>query len=303
MKRSSLNRFAFVCSLASIPTHLHAGAVSLTGGTLSITYDGAAFADTDNSNYGLSAVNGDFMRYGRYWQAAETVGAAPIHLAKQPQAFRPLPFTTTTGNPRQPNFRDNRATLDPLYPVQFPTENLTVNGSDAIPNSAGRNRLSTTLSFDPSDLTGTVDGLVQTSGVSAWWFANDDLMDEGIAWISWGDLSLRYDPSRVSLGYSGWVFANQLGGIGDIFDTKLTSLSVSESGLSLQSELWGSDGTSADPYNENFATWESYTLMNPNVKIGTFSFSGVTAVPEPSASLLCGAATLCMIGIRRRKHA
>jgi hypothetical protein len=301
MKRSSLCRFAFAGSLASIPTHLHAGAVSLTGGTLSITYDGAAFADTDNSNYGLSAVNGDFMRYGRYWQAAETVGAAPIHLAKQPQAFRPLPFTTTTGNPRQPNFRDNRATLDPLYPVQFPTENLTVNGSDAIPNSAGRNRLSTTLSFDPSDLTGTVDGLVQTSGVSAWWFANDDLMDEGIAWISWGDLSLRYDPSRVSLGYSGWVFANQLGGIGDIFDTKLTSLSVSESGLSLQGELWGSDGTSADPYNENFATWESYTLMNPNVKIGTFSFSGVTAVPEPGVGILTGLAASCL-GLRRRRN-
>jgi hypothetical protein len=303
MKRSSLCRFAFAGSLASIPTHLHAGAVSLTGGTLSITYDGAAFADTDNSNYGLSAVNGDFMRYGRYWQAAETVGAAPIHLAKQPQAFRPLPFTTTTGNPRQPNFRDNRATLDPLYPVQFPTENLTVNGSDAIPNSAGRNRLSTTLSFDPSDLTGTVDGLVQTSGVSAWWFANDDLMDEGIAWISWGDLSLRYDPSRVALGYSGWVFANQLGGIGDIFDTIITSMSVSSSGLTLQGELWGSDGTSADPYNENYATWETYTLMNPNVKVGTFNFDGVTVVPEPSASLLCGAATLCMMTIRRRRRA
>jgi hypothetical protein len=303
MKRSSLCRFAFAGSLASIPTHLHAGAVSLTGGTLSITYDGAAFADTDNSNYGLSAVNGDFMRYGRYWQAAETVGAAPIHLAKQPQAFRPLPFTTTTGNPRQPNFRDNRATLDPLYPVQFPTENLTVNGSDAIPNSAGRNRLSTTLSFDPSDLTGTVDGLVQTNGVSAWWFANDDLMDEGIAWISWGDLSLRYDPSRVALGYSGWVFANQLGGIGDIFDTIITSMSVSSSGLTLQGELWGSDGTSADPYNENYATWETYTLMNPNVKVGTFNFDGVTVVPEPSASLLCGAATLCMMTIRRRRRA
>lgn len=283
-----------------IPCGLHAGVVALTGGSLSITYDGAAFANTANSYSGLSAVDGDFMRYGRFWQASETVGSAPSYIAKQPQAFRPLPFTTTSGNPRQPNFRDNRALLDPLYPVQSPTENLTVNGSGSIPNSAGRNRLSTTLSFDPLDLTGTVDGLVQTNGVSAWWFANDAIMDSGGAWVSWGDLSLRYDPSRIALGYSGWVFANQLGGIGDIFDTKISTVSASNGGLTLVGELWGSDGTSADPYNENYATWETYTLMNPNVKIGTFSFNGVTAIPEPSAALLAAGAALGLAGIRRR---
>jgi hypothetical protein len=301
MKAISIH-FSLKYLILLLPCGLQAAVVSLTGGALSITYDGAAFADTANSNYGLSPSKGDFMRYGRYWQATDTVGVAPNYIAKQPQAFRPLPFTTLTGNPRQPNFRDNRATLDPLYPEQSPAENLTVNGSDPIPNSAGRNRLSTNLSYDPNDLAGTVSGLIQTNGVSAWWFANDDLMDAGIAWISWGDLSLRYDPSRISQGYSGWVFANQLGGIGDIFDTKITSMSVSSSGLSLQGELWGSDGTSSDPYNENYATWESYTLMNPNVKIGTFNFSGVTAVPEPSAALLCGAAGIGLLIIRRRRQ-
>jgi hypothetical protein len=277
--------------------------VSLIGGTLSISYDGTAFANTANSNFGLSAINGDFMRYGRYWQASQTVGSGPNYVAKQPAAFRPLPFTTSSGNPRQPNFRDNRATLDPLYPVQSPTENLAVNGSGSIANSAGRNRQSTTLSFDPDDLAGTVDGLVQTNGISAWWFANDAIMNAGGSWVSWGDLSLRYDPTRLALGYSGWVFANQLGGIGDIFDTKLTSFSVSESGLSLVGEIYGSDGTSADPYNENYATWESYTLMNPNLKIGTFSFSGVTGVPEPGISIMAGGAALGLLTIRRRRHA
>ncbi len=275
--------------------------VSLVGGTLSITYDGAVFANTANSNAGLLAGDGDFMRYGRYWQASETVGAGPNFIAKQPQAFRPLPFTTTSGNPRQPNFRDNRATLDPLYPVQSPTENLTVNGADTILNSAGRNRLSTDLSYDPTNLIGTAEGLVQTNGVSAWWFANDAIMDSGGAWVSWGDLSLRYDASRVSLGYSGWVFANQLGGIGDIFDTKITSMSVSASGLSLQGELWSSDGTSPDPYNENTATWESYTLMNPNLKVGTFSFSGFTAgVPEPSR-IIFSMLGIAAVFMRRRR--
>ena len=265
-----------------------------------MTYDGSVFANTVNSNSGLSSGSGDFMRYGRYWQASETVGAGPNYIVKQPAAFRPLPFTTFSGNPRQPNFRDNRATLDSLYPMTSPTEVLAVNGSGTILGSAGRNRISTNLSFDPSDLTGTIDGLVQTNGVSAWWFANDAIMNSGGSWVSWGDLSLRYDASRVALGYSGWVFANQLGGIGDIFDTKITSMSVSASGLSLQGELWGSDGTSADPYNENYATWESYTLMNPNLKIGMFSFDGFTSVPEPSRALFCLAGLFAM-ALRRRR--
>ncbi len=300
MKLPSL-LFVFPVLLLST-THAVSAVVSLIGGSLSITYDGAVFANTANSNMGLSSVDGDFMRYGRYWQASETVGAGPNYIAKQPQAFRPLPFTTPTGNPRQPNFRDNRATLDPLYPMQSPTENLTVNGSSTILNSAGRNRLSTDLSYDPANLTGTVEGLVQTNGVSAWWFANDAIMNSGGAWVSWGDLSLRYDASRVALGYSGWVFANQLGGIGDIFDTKITSMSVSASGLSLQGELWGSDGTSADAYNENYATWESYTLMNPNLKIGAFSFDGFTsAVPEPSRAVLGMIGIMSLVIRRRRK--
>jgi hypothetical protein len=282
---------------------LQAGAESLTGGTLSITYDGAAFADASNSNFGLSASAGDFMRYGRFWPASETVGDAPFYLARQPGAFRPLPITTPSGNPRRPNFRDDRVTLEPIYPMQSPSEILAVNGNGAIDLSAGRNRLATDFSYDPSDFYGTASGLVQTSGVSAWWFANDALMDAGVAWISWGDLSLRYDPTRVALGYSGWVFANQLGGIGDIFDTTITAMTASADGISLRGELYGSDGTSTDPYNENQATWETYTLMNPNVKIGTFSFYGVTAVPEPGRSLMAGVATVCLMAMARRKFA
>ena len=183
--------------------------------------------------------------------------------------------------------------------MQSPTENLSVNGSEAIPNSAGRNRLSTDLSYDPADLTGTVTGLVQTNGVSAWWFANDGLINLGVAWISWGDLSLRYDASRVALGYSGWVFANQLGGVGDNFDTVITSMNVSAGGLVLQGELYGSDGSSSDPYNENFATWETYTFMKPDLKVGTFSFQGVTAIPEPSRMLLC---LVGVMGVVFRRH-
>lgn len=296
----TITAVAVSAGVAAFQYSLQAGVVSLTGGTLSITYDGSVFADPASSNYGLDGSDGDFMRYGRYWSPSQTVGVTASYLPKQPQAFRPLPFTTTTGNPRQPNFRDNRATLDPLYPEVSPTENLGVNGSGLVANSEGRNRLSTNLSYDPVNLAGTVSGLVQTNGVSAWWFANDAIMDAGGAWVSWGDLSLRYDATRVALGYSGWVFANQLGGIGDIFDTKITSMNVSESGLSLVGELWGSDGTSSDPYNENYATWESYTLMNPNLKVGTFSFSGFTAVPEPNtAILLCSA---ILLGASRRRR-
>jgi hypothetical protein len=79
-------------------------------------------------------------------------------------------------------------------------------------------------------------------------------------------------------------------------------MSVSASGLSLQGEIWGSDGTSADPYNENYATWESYTLMNPNLKIGTFSFDGFTSsVPEPSRAVLGMIGIMSLVIRRRRK--
>ncbi len=135
---------------------LSADVVTIAGGNLSITYDGAAFANTANSNAGLAPGDGDFMRFGRYWTPTETVNAAPTYLPKQPAAFRPLPFTTTTGNPRQPNFRDNRATLDPLYPQTSPTNVLGVNGSGTIANSEGRNRLSTDLSYDTNNVLGTV---------------------------------------------------------------------------------------------------------------------------------------------------
>ncbi|MFO0687842.1 MAG: hypothetical protein U0900_03990 [Myxococcota bacterium] len=277
-----------------------AAVVDVVGGHLSIVYDGAVFANPSNSSFGLVAADGDFMRYGRFWSAAETVGSAPFYFARQPAEFRPLAATTTTGTPREPNFRDNRNVLDPLYPVRSPEERPTVNGAGPVPSSAGRNRIPTDLAFDPADLVGTVEGLVQTNGVSAWWFANDAVMDAGVAWIGWGDLSLRYDPTRVVLGYSGWVFANQLGGIGDVFDTRITTLVVSDQGLYLEGDLYGSDGTSSDPYNENLETWPSYTLMDPDLEIGTFRFNGITSVPEPSAGLPCGTMSLFLAFVRRR---
>jgi hypothetical protein len=281
--KSYLLRMFIVCLATGVQAiSAQAAMVSILGGNLTINYDSNVFADPNSSNYGLSAGQ-DFMRYGRFWSAPETIKGL-ANTAKAPQEFRPIAISNPGPgpNPKQPNFRDQRSTLNTLYPKTSPTEQLAINTTGVIPNSAGRNRLPTTLSYDPSNVTGTVNGLLQTNGVSAWWFAHDDIMNSGGAWVSWGDLSLRYDPSRVSLGYSGWVFANQVGGIGDIFDTKILSMSASSSGLQLSGELWSSDGTSSDPYNENYATWESYTLMNPNLKIGTFSFSGITAVPEPS---------------------
>lgn len=269
--------------------------VAIVGGHLEMSYDGAVFANPSNSYAGLAAVDGDLMRYGRFWAASETVGAAPIFVARSLGDFRPLPATTTTGNPRRPNFRDDRAFLDPLYPVRSPAERPTVNGAGTVASSAGRNRISTDLSFDPADLAGTVDGLVQTNGVSTWWFANDTVMDAGAAWLGWGDLSLRYDPNRIAAGYSGWVFANQLGDTGDLFDTRITSLSATAEGLYLEGELYGSDGTSPDPYNATPEIWPAYTLMNPDLKIGTFRFNGITSVPEPSGGLPCGALALLLV--------
>ena len=70
-----------------------AAVVDVVGGHLSIVYDGAVFANPSNSSFGLVAADGDFMRYGRFWSAAETVGSAPFYFARQPAEFRPLAAT------------------------------------------------------------------------------------------------------------------------------------------------------------------------------------------------------------------
>lgn len=277
--------------------------VTIQGGSLSISYDGSVFANTANSSFGLSSANGDFMRYGRYWAPSETV-TGPTFTAKSPAAYRPIPISNPGPgpNPKQPNFRDNFSTLNPLYPVTSPTNNLGVNGAGTISNSAGSNRRSTTLSYDTADVLGSMTGTVETNGVSAWWFANTAIMNAGGSWVSWGELSLRYDASRTALGYSGWVLASQLGGTGDLFDTDNISFTADSSGINLSGDLFGSDGSSTDPYNENPSTWETYTLMKPDLKIGTFSFTGnseVTAVPEPS-SMVLGATLLAAGAVTKR---
>lgn len=298
MKTSCFKVAAFLIGAVACNCSLQAALVTITGGTMSLTYDGAVFADV-NSSSSPATPGQDYMRFGKYWTPSQTVNAGPAYAVKQPAAFRPLPFTTPSGNPRQPNFRDNRAALDPQFPLVSPTNILGVNGNGPVANSEGRNRISTNLTFDTSNVPGTVSGLVQTNGVSAWWFSNDDHIDLGVAWISWGDLSLRYDSSRTGLGYSGWVFANQLGGVGDIFDTKNITMNASQSGITLSGEIWSSDGASADPYNENFATWETYTFMKPNLRIGSFSFSG-SAVPEPSSLALLGIGLVGAVLLKRR---
>ena len=95
------------------------------------------------------------------------------------------------------------------------------------------------------------------------------------------------------------MFANQLGGIGDIFDTKNVTMNLTGSTFTLSGQLFSSAGDSADPYNENFATWETYTLMKPDLQLGSFTFNGnIAAVPEPSSMLLLGLAGASTFGAR-----
>ena len=189
---------ASIALMGSLTHCAHAGLVLVTGGSLNMQYDGAVFADVNSTSTPLTAAQ-DYMRYGRYWAPSETV-SGPTFIPKGPAAFRPLPIDVgSVGNPRTPNFRDQRATLNPLYPQTSPNEVLGVNTNVPVANSAGNNRIATTLKFDTTNVTGTVTGLAQTNGVSAWWFANDSIMNAGGSWVSWGGLSMRYDSSRVGL--------------------------------------------------------------------------------------------------------
>ena len=274
-------------------TDVHAGTVTVTGGSLSITYDGNAYANPNNVSpdwQGTANTTQPILVYGAQFSGPQTVGPGPTYadLASSPN-FRPLP---PTGGKDQygvdyPNFLDNYSQLSTEFPVTSPTVNYQVNGNGPVAASAGENQLSTTMAYDPMNLEGTVSGAVETNGVTSWWVANDGIIEQGASWISWGDLALWYDPSRVAAGYSGWVFSEQEGGKGllsdslsalEFFDTNNISITQNGSGFTISGTLYASDG------QEDFGF---YTGIAAGTEVGSFSFTG-TVVPEVSSIVMLG---------------
>ncbi|MGY6276441.1 VPLPA-CTERM sorting domain-containing protein [Methylomonas sp. MgM2] len=106
---------------------------------------------------------------------------------------------------------ENTPDLYDNIPDEIPATNLqfAVNGATIAPNPIGRQNRSTTLTFDPSDLTGSVAGRVGLAGVIRFRIDVDPPTNRVLA----GDYTLEYHPEMEdqALGRSGWLLMNQIG--------------------------------------------------------------------------------------------
>ena len=190
---------ALLFSGSAMVTGVRADTISVTGGTLSMTYDGSVFADVNNMQSWLPADPTEpDMVFGTWTPGNETVGPGPSYLPKSLFSYRPLPAASPGSI--QPNYRDDRAQLTTEFPITSPTLSYEVNGNGTVDPSEGANQQSTNLTYDPSDPLGTMTGAIQTNGVTSWWFANDVAINLGFTWVAWGELVSSQSPGTAAAG-------------------------------------------------------------------------------------------------------
>ena len=165
----------------------------------------------------------------------------------------------------------------------------------SLSNPSGRSLQTTNLSYNPSDLTGTVTGQIGLGGVPR--FAVDPFFGGGIFVL--GDFSLQYNGSRagVNLGggeiTSGWYLQNHFDFNANAFDlASVTTSNVSSDGFDLSGDM---------------VTTSSSGLLffgaSAGQKYGTFSLhASATAAPEPSRAVLAAAGFGSLLLTRRRRR-
>ncbi|WP_436716928.1 hypothetical protein U8335_07105 [Roseiconus lacunae] len=241
----------------------------VTSATLSINFDGDAFAAAADEvalqNVGVALTPGQsFMEFGLHADAS--------------MPGRPAPSSIVT------DFRDLRN----LW-VRPSTSNLDYSFDSAALNP---------LSFDPSTIASSgAKGAATFSGGDSFWYANDAVIATGSSWLQFGNYELHYDGSRVDADNSGWLLTNTFLQTLPLFDIRNLSIGSVPADTSLAGNLL----LSGDLHiTDEFSTsW----YMESGLNVGSFSFAGVTAVPEPSgvSALLVIAAGRVLIRRRRRR--
>jgi len=311
-------------TISLIASTTRAECVAVQGGSFSITYDGFAYANPENIFPGHAEIidpQQPILVFGRHWTGSETVGAGPDYAPHDAlgSTFRPLPITgggpPSEGIPYTPNFSANREELTAQFPVGLHTVDYDVNGNDPIPDSAGRNRQSTDLSFDV--IAGAIDlssisGAVQTNGLTSWWVGNDGIIDLpgfGSSWLVWDDLALWHDPARIAEGYSGWVVSQQLLldsfplSDTEFFDTNDVTITANHNRFTISGSLFQNEGA-WNPLDGDWGRFSWMTGIKEGTEIGTLSATfDLVPVPEPS-TLLLGVVPLSLLlarhAMRRR---
>lgn len=157
-------------------------------------------------------------------------------------------------------------------------------GAPASP--AGRAIQDTTMTYDVSNLTGTVAGQVGLGGVDRWayFFGGNFLM---------GDYSLEFSASRATGAKSGWYLENHYTFGMIAFDLANVNTVIDGNNFTLSGDLFV-----APEFATNFGAFSDGSLV-AGADYGNFNFS---TAPEPSRALL-GLAGLTGVLIRRRRQA
>lgn len=148
-----------------------------------------------------------------------------------------------------------------------------------IGSPAGRFIQSTTMTYDPANLTGTVTGQAGFAGVTRWnyIFGGGFLL---------GDYTLEYSGSRAVAPNSGWYLENHYGGIEiPTWDLANVTAVINGDNFSLSGDML---------ISPEFALGFGLTAGEDR---GNFSFA---SVPEPSVALL-GLSGLALALHRRRQ--
>jgi hypothetical protein len=261
-------RFHFILLLVSIvsvsiSTSNRLSAEIITGGSLSFDLDGAAFANNIDSAW-LQGV-------GVNPTAGQTLLEFAKHSPNAP-AGRPRPSNEVV------DFNEIRSGW--IRPSSSGLQ-YGFNGDTSLQ----------TFSFNPLNVaTNGATGKIRFTGGDSFWFANQALIDTGSIWIEYGDLDLRYDAARNDGINSGWIFTNNvLVTDVDVFDVRNAAFNISSNSFNFSGDLF---------INEGF---RDFTGLTAGTHVGSFQFSGISAVPEPSSMLLLGAISVVGYVVRRRR--
>ena len=263
--------FSTACALS--PSTVYAEIV--IGGALTFDLDGDAFAN-----------GADVAYINSRGQAAN-----PSFSYDTNQSFAEFAVHSATGNPGRPG--------------PSPSTFASVASGWTRPNSTGlsygfnSDMSLQTLTFDPATIaTNGASGATRFTGGDSFWIANSTMYDPiadvpQSVWFHYKNLTLSYDAARIALdgANSGWLFTHNIPGSLPTYDIRNLTLDASTPGsLAMSGDLF----TTPEFRNQ--------IGIQSGLDVGSFSFSGVTAVPEPSSFALLGIAGIAGVVIRRRRQ-
>jgi len=174
---------------------------------------------------------------------------------------------------------------DPAPATNYLGEVYAMYGS-TVTNLLGQYAQATTFAFTPGNLTNHT-GVIGLGGATR--FA---VYGGAFGSLLYGDFTLQYSTNRFAYGGSGWYLEGNIPPAAAAFDLMNVNISESPGSFTISGDL----GVSWEVANLLYST-PSDTLKD----VGDFTFTGLTAVPEPSSIVLVtGGLGLLWLARKRR---